>query len=133
MILKIIPLLNIYFLYFKYIAYLKDFLFDIFGFYSFFANFFEVEKIIFLLESFPSKVLNNMLTIFIMQMVPWSRGMISRLQREDHEFESRRNHFSTFFIIFNIFYQILFYSYYIFILLILILFQRFILFLIIIF
>ena len=29
---------------------------------------------------------------------PWSRGMISRLQREDHEFESRRNHFSTFFL-----------------------------------
>ena len=26
----------------------------------------------------------------------WSRGMISRLQREDHEFESRRNHSQAF-------------------------------------
>lgn len=34
-----------------------------------------------------------------MSLVPWSRGMIPRLQRGDHEFKSRRNHY--FFIIFN--------------------------------
>ncbi len=37
-------------------------------------------------------------------LVPWSRGMISRLQREDHEFESRRNHFLT---IFKAFFKII--------------------------
>lgn len=36
-------------------------------------------------------------------MVPWSRGMISRLQREDREFESRRNHFYSIFILFSFF------------------------------
>ena len=34
-------------------------------------------------------------------MVPWSRGMIPRLQRGDHEFESRRNHSIKFLIHFK--------------------------------